>query len=48
MAIVDDLHTLLEALREAFEIVDRKPKYPDPNFIVEELAKLLDPIQFDN
>ena len=47
MAIADDLHTLFEARREAFEIVDGQPTYADLHRIVEELSKLLYPIQFD-
>ena len=38
MAIANDLHTLFEARREAFEIVDRKPTDSDLHHIVEELA----------
>ena len=47
MAIVDDLHTMFEAWREAFEIVDSQPTDADLHRIVEELVKLLYPIQFD-
>ena len=47
MAISNDLHTLFEAQREAFEIVDGQPIYADLHRIVEELAKILYPIQFD-
>ena len=47
MAIFDDLHTLFEVRREAFEIVDGKPTDADLHRIVEELAKLIYPIQFD-
>ena len=48
MAIVNDLHMLFEARRETFEIVDGQPTYADLYGIVEELEKLLYPIQFDN
>ena len=47
MAIDNDLHTLFEARRESFKIVDRHPTDADLHHIVEELAKLLYPIQFD-
>ena len=47
MAISDDLHMIFEARHEAFEIVDGQPTDADLNCIVEELAKLLYPIQFD-
>ena len=46
MAIADDLHTLFEARREAFETVDGQPTYSDLHHSVEELAKLLYPIYF--
>ena len=47
MAIADDLHTLFEAWHEAFKIVNGKPTDSDLYGILEELAKLLCPIQFD-
>ena len=47
MDIADDLHTLFNAQREAFKIVDGQPIDADLHLIVEELAKLLYPIQFD-
>ena len=47
MDIADDLHTLFEARREAFEIMDGQPTDADLHHIVEELAKILYPIQFD-
>ena len=47
MAISNDLLTLFKARREAFEILDDQPTDPDLHCIVEELAKLLYPIQFD-
>ena len=47
MAIADYLHTLLEARREAFDVVDRQPTYADLYRIVEDIAKLLYAIQFD-
>ena len=47
MAISDDLYTLFEAQRKAFEIVDGQPTDADLHCIIEELAKLLYPIQFD-
>ena len=47
MTISNDLHTLFEARREAFKIVDGQPIDADLHLIVEELAKLLYPIQFD-
>ena len=47
MAIVNELHTMSEARREAFKIVDGQPTYADLHHIVEELEKLPDPIHFD-
>ena len=47
MAIADDLHTLFEARSEAFEIVGGHPIDANLHRIVEELAKLLYPIQVD-
>ena len=47
MDITNDLHALFEARREAFEIVDGQPTDADLHHIVEELAKILYPIQFD-
>ena len=47
MTISNDLHTLFEARREAFEIVDGQPIDADLNRIVEELVKLLYLTQFD-
>ena len=47
MAIADDLHTLFEARRKAFEIVDGQPTDSDLHHIVEELSKLLYTIQFN-
>ena len=47
MAIANDLHTLFEARREGFEIVDVQPTDANPNRVVEEIVKLLYPIQFD-
>ena len=47
MAIVNDIHTLFEARREAFEIVDGQPTDPDLHRIIEELAKLLYPTKFE-
>ena len=47
MDISNDLHTLFEARRDVFEIVDGQPTDADLHCIVEELAKLLYPIQFD-
>ena len=48
MAIADDLHTMFEARRQAFEIVDGQPTDADLHRSVEKLAKLLYPIQFYN
>ena len=47
MAIADELHTLFEARREAFKLVDGQPTNADLHCIVEEISKLLYPIQFD-
>ena len=47
MAIADDLHTLFKARRKSFEIIDDQPTYYDLHRIVEELIKILFPIQFD-
>ena len=47
MAIADNLHTLFEERREVFEIVDSQPTDADLHRIVEELSKILYPIQFD-
>ena len=47
MATDNDLHTLFEARCEEFEIVDGQPTYADLHSIVEELPKLIYPIQFD-
>ena len=47
MAITNDLHTLFEARRKAFEIVDVQPTDADLHRIVEEIAKLLYTIQFE-
>ena len=47
MAIADDLHTLFEARRESFEVVDGQPTDANLHRIVEEIAKLLYPIQYD-
>ena len=47
MAIANDLHTLLEARREAFKIVDGQPTDADLHRIVEDMAKLLYPIHFE-
>ena len=47
MAVSNDLHTLFEARREVFEIVDGHPTDADLYRIIEVLAKLLYPIQFD-
>ena len=47
MDIADDLHTLFNAQREAFKIVDGQPTDANLNRIVEEPSKLLYPIQFD-
>ena len=47
MAVVDDLHTLIEARYEAFNIVDENQTDVDLNRIIEKLVKLLYPIQFD-
>ena len=47
MAIADDLHTLFKARREALEILDGQTTDADLHHIVEELEKLLYPIQFD-
>ena len=47
MDIADDLHTLFEERREAFEIIDRQPTYSDLHRILEELVKLLYPVYFD-
>ena len=47
MAISDDFHTLFKERREAFEVVDGKSTDTNLHRIVEELAKLLYPIQFD-
>ena len=47
MDIANDLHTLFEARREAFEIVDGQPTDADLYHIVEELYKLLYTIQFN-
>ena len=41
MAISDDLRTLFEARREAFEIVGGQPTDANLHHIIEELAKLL-------
>ena len=46
MVISDDLHMLLEARCEAFEVVEGQPTDANLHCIVEELLKLLDPIQF--
>ena len=46
MNIVNDLHTLFKERRDAFEIFDGKPADADLHRILEELAKLLYPIQF--
>ena len=47
MVIANDLHTLSEAQREAFEIVDGQPTDADLHRIIEEPAKLLYLIQID-
>ena len=47
MAISDDLHTLFEERSKTFEIVDGQPTDADLHRILEELANLLYPIQFD-
>ena len=47
MAIANDLHTMFEARREAFEIVDGQPTDVDLHCILEEIVKLLYPIHFD-
>ena len=47
MAISNDLHTLFEARREAFKVVDRQPTDAKLHRIIEELAKLFYPIQLD-
>ena len=47
MDIADDLHTLFEARCEAFEIVDGQPTDADLHRIIEDLEKLLYPIQFE-
>ena len=46
MVISDALHMLLEARRDAFEVVEGQPTDANLHRIVEELLKLLDPIQF--
>ena len=48
MVISDDLHTLFEAQYEAFEVVGGQPTNSDLHHIVEELVKLLYPIQLYN
>ena len=47
MAIANYLHTLFGALCEALEFVDGEPTDSDLHRIVEEIAKLLYPIQYD-
>ena len=47
MVIANNLHTLFEAWCESFEIVDGQPTDSDLHRIIEELPKLLYPIQFD-
>ena len=48
MAIDNDLHTLFEVRRKVFKILDGQSTDTDLNCIIEELAKLPYPIQFDN
>ena len=47
MAIANYLHTLFKSRHEVFEIMDRKPTDANLHCIVEDLSKLLYPIQFD-
>ena len=47
MAIYNDLHMMFEVRCKAFEIVDIQPTDADLHRIVEELAKILYPVQFD-
>ena len=47
MAIANDLHTLFGARCEAFEIFDGQPTDIKLYCIVEDIAKLFYPIQFD-
>ena len=46
MDISDDLHTLFKARRDVFKIVDGKPTDADLHRILEEITKILYPIQF--
>ena len=45
--IDDDLHTLFKARNKVFEVVDGQPTNAGLHYIVEELVKLLYPIQFN-
>ena len=47
MDIDDNLHMLFESQCEAFESIDGQRTDDDLHHIVEDLAKLLYPIQFD-
>ena len=47
MDISDNFNTLFEARREVFEIVDGQPTDADLHRIIEDLEKLLYPIQFE-
>ena len=47
MDIAYDLHSMFEAWHEAVEIMYGQPTYADLHRIIEELANILYPIQFD-